>query len=154
MSSCRGGSPTAAPALTGWFDLPSVTFFHAGGEVGVGTDHVRLNDIVLFAHLGVSEAERAVGQRIHIDLDLEVDLSRAGRTDALADTVNYEAVYQVVEAAVEGSRYRLLEALASAVISRVFETFPASRVGIRVRTPNVPFAGSLASAEVELWRRR
>jgi dihydroneopterin aldolase len=124
------------------------------GEAGVGMDHVRLNDIVLFAHLGVSEAERAVGQRIHIDLDLEADLARASRSDALVDTVNYEAVYQLVESVVEGSRHRLLEALAVSVIDRIFAEFPAIRIRIRVRKPNVPFAGSLASAEVELVRER
>lgn len=117
-------------------------------------DHVRLNDIVLFAHLGVSEAERAVGQRIHIDLDLEADLAEAGRSDALGDTLNYEAVYQLVESVVEGSRYRLLEALAVSVIDRIFAEFPAVSIRIRVRKPNVPFAGSLASAEVELVRNR
>jgi dihydroneopterin aldolase len=120
----------------------------------VGTDHVRLNDIVLFAHLGVSEAERAVGQRIHLDLDLEVDLARAGTSDALADTVNYEAVYQLVESVVEGSRHRLLEALATSIIERLFGEFRAGRIRLRIRKPNVPFAGSLASAEVELVRER
>jgi len=120
----------------------------------VGTDHVRLNDIVLFAHLGVSEAERAVGQRIHLDLDLEADLERAGRSDALADTLNYEAVYQLVESVVDGSRHRLLEALATDVIDRLFGAFPVEGIRLRIRKPNVPFAGSLASAEVELVRRR
>ena len=118
------------------------------------SDHVRLNDIVLFAHLGVTGAEREVGQRIHIDLDLSVDLDRATRTDSLSDTVSYEAVYEVVKAVVEASRHRLLETLAAAVIQSVFDAFPAQRVRIRVRKPNVPFAGSLASAEVELMRER
>ena len=54
-------------------------------------DHVRLNDVVLFAHLGVTEAERQVGQRIHIDLDLEMDLDRPAETDVLGDTVNVAA---------------------------------------------------------------
>ena len=60
-------------------------------------DFVRLNDIVLFAHLGVSEAEREMGQRIHIDVELTVDLSPVEEADALADTINYEAVYTAVE---------------------------------------------------------
>lgn len=117
-------------------------------------DHVRLNDIVLFAHLGVTEAEREVGQRIHLDLDLELDLGAAAGTDALVDTVNYEAVYRLVESVVEVSRHRLLESLAGALIARLMEAFPAQRVRVRVRKPNVPFAGSLASAEVEMMRER
>lgn len=117
-------------------------------------DHVRLNDIVLFAHLGVTEAERAVGQRIHIDLDVEMELERASVSDTLIDTANYEAMYRLVESVVEGSRHRLMEALAGKLIEAVFQAFAARTVRVRVRKPNVPFAGSLASAEVELIRTR
>jgi 7,8-dihydroneopterin aldolase/epimerase/oxygenase len=117
-------------------------------------DHVRLNDVVFFAHLGVSEAEREVGQRIHVDVDLEVDLERPSRTDDLHDTVNYEAVFREISRVAEGTRYRLLESLAGALVRALLESFPASQVRIRVRKPNVPFAGSLSSAEVELVRRR
>lgn len=117
-------------------------------------DCVRLNDIVLFAHLGVSKAEREVGQRIHLDLELEADLGPASRSDALGDTLNYEAVYRSVEAVVEVSRHKLLETLAGDLIDRLFREYPVRRIRIRVRKPNVPFAGSLASAEVELVRSR
>ncbi len=117
-------------------------------------DHVRLNDIVLFAHLGVTEAEREVGQRIHIDLELTLDLSGAAESDALADTVNYEAVYRTVADVVEASRHRLLESLAGTLIRRLLGEFAVDGVRVRVRKSNVPFAGSLASAEVELSRTR
>jgi dihydroneopterin aldolase len=117
-------------------------------------DHIRLNDVVLFAHLGVTEAEREVGQRIHLDVDLEVDLEGSSRSDSLADTVNYEAVYLAVVGLVEGSRHKLLESLAGSLVRGLLAAFPASLVRIRVRKANVPFAGSLSSAEVEMARRR
>ena len=117
-------------------------------------DHVRLNDVVFFAHLGVSEAEREVGQRIHIDVDLTVDLDQASRTDELGDTVNYEAVFREMSRVVDGSRHRLLESLAGSLARSLLDGFPALEVRVRVRKPNVPFAGSLSSAEVEMVRRR
>jgi len=117
-------------------------------------DHVRLNDVVFFAHLGVSEAEREVGQRLHIDVDLTVDLDQASRTDDLHDTVNYEAVFREVSRVVDGSRHRLLESLAGSLARSLLDGFPAQEVRVRVRKPNVPFAGSLSSAEVEMVRRR
>ena len=120
----------------------------------VTEDHVRLNDVVFFAHLGVSDAEREVGQRIHIDVDLEVDLERSSLSDDLRDTVNYEAVYREISRVVGGSRYRLLESLAGALTRALLQTFETSQVRVRIRKPNVPFAGSLSSAEVEMVRRR
>jgi dihydroneopterin aldolase len=123
-------------------------------EKPVSQDHVRLLDIVLFAHLGVTEAEREVGQRLHLDVELQVDLEVASRTDALGDTVNYEGVYREVVRLAEGSRYRLLESLAGSLVRGLLAAFPADEVRVRVRKPNVPFAGSLACAEVEIVRRR
>ncbi len=117
-------------------------------------DHVRLNDVVLFAHLGVSDAERQVGQRIHIDLDLEMDLDRPAETDLLGDTANYEEIYNRVVAVVGGSQHKLMEHLAGLLIEDLFSKFPARVISVRVRKPNVPFAGSLASAEIELVRTR
>jgi dihydroneopterin aldolase len=120
----------------------------------VALDHVRLNDVVFFAHLGVSEAEREVGQRIHLDVDLTVDLDRASQSDDLHDTVNYEAVFREISRVVEGSRHRLLEALAGSIARTLLEGFPAQEVRVRMRKPNVPFAGSVSSAEVEMVRHR
>lgn len=120
----------------------------------MGSDHVRLNDIVLFAHLGVTPAEREVGQRIHIDVDLQLDVSRASQSDALADTIDYEALYRRIEALVEGSRFKLLEALGGHLLRHLLDEFPARSIRLRMRKPNVPFAASLASAEVEMERSR
>ena len=117
-------------------------------------DRIRLNNIVLFAHLGVSAAEREVGQRIRLDVELGLDLTAAAGSDALADTVSYEGVYRAIEETVETSRRRLLETLGGDLISRLFEDFPVQRVRVVVRKLNVPFSGSVASAEVELVRER
>jgi dihydroneopterin aldolase len=123
-------------------------------EDQVSRDRIRLNDIVLFAHLGVTEAEREVGQRIHIDVSLETDLSAAGGSDVLADTVSYEAVYRSIQKVVEAHRVKLMETLATRIIETVFGEFPVERIAVRMRKPNVPFAGSLSSAEVEIERSR
>ena len=118
-------------------------------------DFVRLNNIVMFAHLGVSEAEREVGQRIRLDLDLGTDLSAASASDVLADTTSYESVYKTVEKVVNVSRHKLLETLAGDLISSIFDSYPkVSRIQVRIQKLNVPFAGTVASAEVELTRDR
>ena len=118
-------------------------------------DRIRLNNIVLFAHLGVSEAEREVGQRIRLDLDLGLDLTAASSSDRLADTVSYEGVYRVIERVTEVSRHRLLETLGGDLIRSLLDEYPQiDGVRVRVRKLNVPFTGSVASAEVELERTR
>lgn len=117
-------------------------------------DKVRLHGIVLFAHLGVHEAERQVGQKIQIDVEMSADLEAAGRSDHLPQTIDYEKVYRLVEETVAQSQCRLLEALARALIDRLLAGFPVDEVTVRVQKPNVPFQGTMSAVEVELSRRR
>ena len=117
-------------------------------------DKVRLSGIVLFAHLGVHEAERQIGQKIHVDVELSADLEAAARSDALARTIDYEKAYRLVEKTVATSRCKLMEALARSICEALLASFPVSEVAVRVQKPNVPFAGTLSAAEVELKRSR
>ena len=118
-------------------------------------DYVRLTNIVLFAHLGVTEAEREVGQRIRLDLELGIDLGESSKSDQLRDTVSCESAYKTVERVVERSRHRLLETLAGDLLIKIFEEYPPVKtMKVVVCKLNVPFAGSVASAEVEMWRAR
>ena len=71
---------------------------------------IRLKNIVLFGYHGVSAAEREVGTRIEVDVDVRMQVDAR---DALASTVDYSAVFRTVEAVVTGHRFQLLESLAS-----------------------------------------
>ncbi len=116
-------------------------------------DIIRLKDITVFGFYGVSPAEREVGQKIQIDLDIFADLSRACRSDSLHDTINYESVYSTVIEVVGGEkRYRLLEALGDEITAAIVANFPVSRVEIRLRKLNLPFPNQLSYVEVVLAR--
>ena len=116
-------------------------------------DVIRLKDITVFGFYGVSPAEREVGQKIQIDLDIHCDLSAACRSDSLQDTINYESVYgKVMEVVGSDKRYRLLESLGDEILASIIEAFPVSRVEIRLRKLNLPFPNNLSHVEVFLAR--
>jgi len=130
----------------------SIPFESEEAREGRPLDTVRLSGIVLFGHLGVHEAERETGQKINIDVEMSADLEQAARSDHLAQTIDYEKVYRVIESTVAGSRFRLIEALARALCTALLEAFPVREVLVRVQKPNVPFAGTMSAVEVELRR--
>ena len=66
------------------------------------SDVIRLKDLTIFGFYGVSPAEREVGQKIQMDIDLKADLTSACRTDSLQDTINYESIYSAVMEVVGG----------------------------------------------------
>jgi dihydroneopterin aldolase len=117
-------------------------------------DTIRLLDVVLRGHHGVSPAEREAGQKLEIDVELGADLDKAGRDDALESTIDYRDIYGVVERAVTEKSFRLLEALARQVAIDLLEAFPVERARIKIRKANVGVSGNLRCFEVELERTR
>jgi 7,8-dihydroneopterin aldolase/epimerase/oxygenase len=111
---------------------------------------VELRGISLYTHHGVTDAEREVGQRIEIDVTLEVPDCAAVRTDELADTVDYSEVCDlVVEAATETS-YKTLERLAAVIGERLVERFGLTLAVVRAAKPEPPLPVAIADAAAEV----
>jgi 7,8-dihydroneopterin aldolase/epimerase/oxygenase len=74
--------------------------------------------LALHAYHGVMQHEAKVGQTFKLDIELDIDLAAAARTDKLADTVGYDQVVDGASEAFRARRYRLIEAAAGAVAAR------------------------------------
>ncbi len=118
------------------------------------TDRITLQAMCFEGRHGVGDAERALPQPIEVDLEVEVDLARAGSTDDVADTVDYGPLIALVGDVVERGSFRLLEAIAVTIAERVLATTAAEAVSVRVRKLAVPVEADLAFAQVEIRRER
>jgi dihydroneopterin aldolase len=81
------------------------------GENG-GVDRIILHGMSFQGHHGVKAAEREHSQEFKVDIEVDCDLSKPGRTDQLADTVDYTKIRAVAREVVEGEAASLLESLA------------------------------------------
>jgi dihydroneopterin aldolase len=93
-------------------------------------------------------------QKIEVDVELRVPLERPGKDDILEETIDYTAVYSLVEEVVTEKKFKLLEALAHELALRLLSSFPVQEALVRVRKLNVPFAGNTSNVEVEVTRTR
>jgi dihydroneopterin aldolase len=119
------------------------------------TDRILLANMEFWGHHGVSDEERADAQQIDVDVEMEVDLAAAGKSDDLEQTVNYAKVFKACRAIVEEQSFHLLEAIAEALAGRLLTDFEKiEAVTVRVRKPGVPIDGRLEFAGVEIQRRR
>ena len=117
------------------------------------TDLLVLEGMEFFGHHGDLEAERELGSRIYVDVEIAADLSVAGRTDHLGDTVDYVACFEIVRRVVEEGRHRLLETVAERVAAALLELPRAESVRVRVgKQP--PIAGVIARTAVVVQRPR
>ncbi len=98
-------------------------------------DRIFIAALTAEAIIGIYDWEREVRQRIEVDLEMEIDLAAAGASDAIEDTLNYKSVAKRVLALVEGSRFRLVEALAGEIARVVLEDSHVSRVRVTVHKP-------------------
>jgi dihydroneopterin aldolase len=119
---------------------------------GHGLDKIAIQGISVLGHHGVGEAEREVGQRLAIDVEMWLDLGAAVATDDIRKTVNYEAVADLVAKAAGEEEFLLLESLADEIARRILAKFAPATVTVRVRKANLPIATRVASVEVEVKR--
>ena len=58
----------------------------------MGGDKLALEGMRFFGHHGDVDAERELGSHVYVDVELTADLSAAGRSDVLGDTLETRAM--------------------------------------------------------------
>ena len=114
---------------------------------------VEITGLSLYTHHGVTEAEREIGQRLVIDLRLEVGEVDATVTDLVEDTVDYAEVCNVVALVAQQRSYKTLERLCTAVADRLLEHFQAEEVWVKAAKPEPPIPLPVEQVSVEVWRQ-
>jgi 7,8-dihydroneopterin aldolase/epimerase/oxygenase len=119
------------------------------------SDRIFIRGLALHAYHGVMPHEAKVGQTFSIDLDLEIDLSAAARSDKVMDTVSYDKVVDCASDAFSGQRFRLIEAAAGRVVDALLAAFPPVRsVRITIHKPHAPIAATFDDVGITLVRSR
>jgi dihydroneopterin aldolase len=116
-------------------------------------DVILLEGVQIPAALGVTAAERRLRRPVRLDVELERDQRAAGRSDRIASTIDYKAVYDVIEKVAAGQDHRLVEALAERIATALLEGFDVEAVTVTVRKSR-PFAGVVEYAGVRIRRER
>jgi 7,8-dihydroneopterin aldolase/epimerase/oxygenase len=114
---------------------------------------IEVTGLSLYTHHGVTAAEREVGQRLILDLRLEVGECDATVTDMVDDTVDYGVVCERVALIAQQRSYKTLERLCSAIADRLLGDFAAEEVWVKATKPEPPIALPLESVSVEVWRQ-
>ena len=121
----------------------------------MSSDRIILESVRFYGYHGGNGEERTLGQPFEVDLEAEMDLQPAGRSDDRDDTVSYAHLYRIVRDVMEGEPKNLLEALAEEMATRALEAYPILGIKIRVKKTRPPIKGAvLSGAAVEIHRTR
>ena len=113
---------------------------------------IEITGLSLYTHHGVSEAEREVGQRLVLDLRLDVGETDATATDALEDTIDYADVCQLVALVAQQRSHKTLERLCSVIADRLLGDYALEGVWVKATKPEPPIPLSVDEVSVEIWR--
>jgi dihydroneopterin aldolase len=116
-------------------------------------DRLLLEGMEFFGYHGDIKAERDLGGRYAVDVSIEADLVAAGKSDDLADTIDYVRCFQLIRDVVENRQFRLLEGLAQAIADEVLSVPRATAVSVRV-AKQPPLRGGFDRFAVVIERRR
>jgi dihydroneopterin aldolase len=113
---------------------------------------IEVSGLSLFTHVGVTAAEREVGQRLLLDLRIDVGECDATVTDRIEDTIDYGQVCELANLVAQQRSYKTLERLCAAIADRLLEQYTAHAVWVKAAKPEPPLPLPVTEVSVEVWR--
>ena len=117
-------------------------------------DAIRLRGLRVLALCGALPEERERPQPFEIDVDVRLDLRLPGRTDDLADTIDYGDLAARIETRVTAEHVTLLEHMAELVSQVVLADDRVEEVSVEVRKLRPPVPQQLETSGVRITRAR
>jgi FolB domain-containing protein len=115
-------------------------------------DKVIIRDLLARGIIGINDWEREKPQDILINIVIFTNLTKAGQTDDIADSVNYRTISKKAQARAETAQRFTVEALAADIVEICLQEKGVLKARVKVEKPNaVRFASSVG---VEIERSR
>ncbi|AGY76939.1 2-amino-4-hydroxy-6-hydroxymethyldihydropteridine diphosphokinase [Clostridium autoethanogenum] len=117
-------------------------------------DVIYVEDLEVYAYHGVNQAEKDMGQRFLISLQIFLNLSEAGKSDDLSKTINYAKLCCEVEEEFKREKYDLIEKSAESLANFILKKYIAvEKVTVKIKKPWAPIGKPLKWVAVEINRR-
>ena len=117
-------------------------------------DSVEIRGLSCRCIIGIRARERRIAQRVHLNMELSVDLERAGKSGRIAHTVDYSRASTEIIALLQFRCYSLLEVAAEECGGWLFAAYPAVQaVSLSIAKPQA-LAGQAESGGVRITRKR
>ena len=116
-------------------------------------DKIEIKNIFCYTQIGFGDSERHIGQRLIFDVKVFLDLSLAGKTDCLNDTVSYVEISKKIIETAKKQEYKLLEHLGESICEALFEKFQNIKlVKLNIKKPHIPDCDFIGDASIYLFR--
>jgi len=113
-----------------------------------------LENMEFHAFHGCLAFEQELGNTFIVSISMELDTTKAGKTDELEDTLNYQLVYDVIRGQMEMPS-KLIEHVGQRIMDSLFNGFPKIQVlHVKLSKLNPPLGGKVERVTIELKKER
>lgn len=113
------------------------------------TGLLELEGMEFHAYHGCLESERRDGNTFIIDFKANIDISDTAKTDNLADTVDYGAIYDIIAGEMQEPS-NLIEHVAARIVRAIEGRYPFLDFSVRVSKKNPPVNGPAAWSRITI----
>lgn len=118
------------------------------------SDRIVVRDLRLWAHVGVLESERQLGQWFELDLELGVDLNAAAAGDDLAASLDYSRAIKALQRQASEVQVQTLEHYSELMFDCLEELYGPVPMQLELRKCRAPvpgFGGRVAVRRKRHW---
>jgi len=113
-------------------------------------DIVEISNLRCYGYVGYFPEEKILGQWFEVNVRIAYDLSKAGQTDKLTDTINYAEVVKLIKERIASSKYDLIERLSEVIAQDILKISLVQNVKLRLTkiSPPIPDFSGQVSLEI------
>lgn len=117
-------------------------------------DTIRISGIRSYGYTGFLPEEQTLGQWFEVDLTISLDLTSAGRSDDLTQTLDYRDAIARTKALMSSAKFALVEKLATAIADSLLELDKVQQVRVQLTKPAAPIPDFGGKITIDITRDR
>lgn len=117
-------------------------------------DAIAIKGIRCYGYTGYLPEEQVLGQWFEVDVTLWIDLTAAGKSDAIEETVDYRFAIATVQHQVKTCKFALVERLADEVAQVLLQQSKVDQVRVQLTKVAPPIPDFGGQIQIDITRRK
>lgn len=117
-------------------------------------DSIQLTGIRSYGYTGYLAEEQVLGQWFEVDVTLWLDLSVAGKSDRITDTIDYRRIISNVQQLIKTSKFALVEKLATEIAKSILDVGGIAQVRVQLSKPAAPIPDFSGKITIDVTRSK
>ena len=115
---------------------------------------INVEKIPCYCSIGIDNEEKKLGQKLAVDVYVDIDSSSAVNSDNVKSTFSYVDIYRIVQDIGKSKSHSLIETLAEEIVNELLKQSLVQKVKVKVHKPHIPYPEFQGNVSVEVERKK